>query len=72
MKHANISPWGMCSLLGARAGVHRKMNVYIEPSNRPCMAASRRMHRSAAHKQYPVIRSDHYLCKSLGQFHHIE
>ncbi|KAG9157173.1 hypothetical protein Leryth_004850 [Lithospermum erythrorhizon] len=38
IKVANIKPWGMSSSFGLRAGVHKKTNVYMEPSNRDCMA----------------------------------
>ena len=40
MKQAKIMPWGICSLWGARAGVHKNTNVYMDPSNSDCMAPS--------------------------------
>jgi hypothetical protein len=40
MNVAKIKPWGMSSSFGLNAGVHRKTNVYIEPSNNDCMAPS--------------------------------
>lgn len=40
MKQAKIMPWGMCSPSGLRAGVHRKTNVYMLPSNNDCIAPS--------------------------------
>lgn len=38
MNVANMNPCGISSSFGLRAGVQRKTKVYIEPSNRDCMA----------------------------------
>jgi hypothetical protein len=40
MNVANMKPCGMSSSFGLRAGVQRNTKVYIEPSNRDCMAPS--------------------------------
>ena len=50
MKQAKIMPWGICSPWGLRAGVQRNTKVYMEPSNRDCIAPSSATLRSA-HKQ---------------------
>lgn len=40
MKVAKIKPCGMSSSFGLKAGVQRNTKVYIEPSNRDCIAPS--------------------------------
>lgn len=40
MNVAKIKPWGISSSFGLNAGVHRNTQVYMEPSNRDCMAPS--------------------------------
>lgn len=40
MKVAKIKPWGISSSFGLKAGVHKKTNVYIDPSNKDCIAPS--------------------------------
>ena len=41
MNVAKMKPWGISSSFGLKAGVHRNTNVYIEPSNRDCIAPSK-------------------------------
>lgn len=38
MKVAKMKPCGMSSPFGLKAGVHRNTKVYIEPSNKDCIA----------------------------------
>lgn len=40
MNVAKIKPCGISSSFGLKAGVHRNTNVYMDPSNRDCMAPS--------------------------------
>jgi hypothetical protein len=58
MKQANIIPWGIFSLLGLRAGVQRKTNVYMEASNRDCMAPKSPILVSAWHTIGVRVTSD--------------
>ena len=49
---AKMKPWGISSSFGLRAGVHKKTKVYIEPSNKDCIAPSNAIFSSALHKQH--------------------
>lgn len=40
MNVANMKPCGMSSSFGLKAGVQRNTKVYMDPSNRDCMAPS--------------------------------
>jgi hypothetical protein len=51
---AKINPCGISSSFGLRAGVHRKTNVYIEPSNNDCIAPSKAIFSSALDKEYKL------------------
>jgi hypothetical protein len=47
IKVAKTKPCGMFSPLGLNAGVHRKTNVYMEPSNSDWMAPKSAIFSSA-------------------------
>lgn len=50
MKQADVMPCGRRSPRGLSAGVHRKMNVYMLPSNSDCIAPSSASRSSAQHR----------------------
>lgn len=47
MNVAKMKPCGISSSFGLKAGVQRNTKVYIEPSNRDCMAPSKAIFSSA-------------------------
>lgn len=50
MKVAKMKPCGISSPFGLRAGVQRKTNVYIDPSNRDWIAPSNAIFSSETSK----------------------
>lgn len=47
MNVAKMKPCGISSSFGLKAGVQRNTKVYIDPSNRDCMAPSKAIFSSA-------------------------
>lgn len=57
MNVANMKPCGMSSPFGLRAGVQRNTKVYIEPSNRDCMAPSNAIFSSDPMRNVKIERT---------------
>jgi hypothetical protein len=69
IKQAKIIPWGIFSLLGLRAGVHRNTKVYMEASNKDCMAPNSPILVSAWHTIRVRVRSDRSTHQKLSKSH---
>ena len=51
MNIAKMNPWGISSSFGLSAGVHKKTKVYIDPSNKDCIAPSKAIFSSVLEKR---------------------